>query len=188
MKAGTDAGDVMRKDQIDTELANKISASQLSTAMAGKISTSVDTRVGVPEARKLVRYLSDAGLMTKKLYIPDAFNDPVIIQSDDQQFADIDLYVPNLENYDGRAGRRKSNIVVNSIDNTFTGKIIIPSSNIIIKDGNNQVVVNRADIEKLFGSVGGVNGLIVINALYMTEAVIFLQMVTLSKSVVMLFF
>ena len=36
MKAGTDAGDVMRKDQIETELANKISASQLSTAMAGK--------------------------------------------------------------------------------------------------------------------------------------------------------
>ena len=160
MKAGTDAGDAVRKDQIDTELATKISTTQLNTAMVGKISTSEDSSVGVPAAGKLVRYLPDAGLITKKLYIPDAFDDTVIIKSDDQEFNDINLHIPNIKNYDGIAGRRKSNIVVNSIDNAFTGKIIIPSSNIIIKDGNNQVVINRADIEKLYGSRGGTNGII----------------------------
>ena len=159
MKAGTDAGDVVRKDQIDTELATKISTSQLNTALVGKINTSEDSSVGVPAAGKLVRYLPDAGLITKKLYIPDAFDDSVIIQSDDQEFDDINLHIPNIKNYDGIAGIRKSNIVVNSIDNTFTGKIILPSSHMIIKDGNNQVVINRADIEKLFGSSGGGNGI-----------------------------
>ena len=64
----------------------------------------------------------------------------------------MNLYIPNIKNYDGLNNRRKSNIVVNSIDNTFTGKILIPSGNIKIKDGNNEVVINRADILKLFGS------------------------------------
>ena len=160
VKAGTDAGDAVRKDQIDAELAKKISTTQLNTAMVGKISTSEDSSVGVPAAGKLVRYLPDAGLITKKLYIPDASDDTVIIKSDDQEFDDINLHIPNIKNYDGIAGRRKSNIVVNSIDNAFTGKIIIPSSNIIIKDGNNQVVINRADIEKLYGSRGGSNGIV----------------------------
>ena len=99
-----------------------------------------------------MRYLADEGIITPKLYIEDEFNDSVIIKSDDQDFDDVNLYIPNLKNHDGLNNRRKSNIVVNSIDNTFTGKIIIPSGNIKIKDGNNEVVINRADILKLFGS------------------------------------
>ena len=91
-------------------------------------------------------------MITPKLYIRDQFNDSVIIFSDDQDFDDVHLFLPNIKNYDNRNGRRKSNIVVNSIDNTFTGKIIIPSGNIKIKDGNDQVDINRADILKLFGS------------------------------------
>ena len=98
-----------------------------------------------------MRYLPDEGI-TPKLYIEDEFNDSVIIKSDDQDFDDVNLYIPNLKNHDGLNNRRKSNIVVNSIDNTFTGKIIIPSGNIKIKDGNNEVVINRTDILKRFGS------------------------------------
>ena len=53
--------------------------------------------------------------------------DSVIIQSDDQDNDDVSLFIPNLKNYDSIAGRRKSIIVVNSIDNTFTGRIFLPS-------------------------------------------------------------
>ena len=54
---------------------------------------------------------------------------------------------------------RKSSIVVDSLDNTLTGTLTAPSGGIKIKDGSNQVVINRADIEKLYGSSGGNNGI-----------------------------
>ena len=114
----------------------------------------VDLRV-----KKIVRYLpnpggeeKNVGLITHKLYIEDEFNDSVILQADDQDFDDVHLYIPNLKNYDNRDGRVKSNLVVNSIDNTFSGKLILPSGHIIIKDGGNQVLLNRADILKIYGS------------------------------------
>ena len=106
-----------------------------------------------------MRYLPDEGIITPKLYIEDEFNYSVIIKSDDQDFDDMNLYIPNIKNYDGLNNRRKSNIVVNSIDNTFTGKIIIPSGNIKIKDGNNEAVINRADISKIYGSASGQSGI-----------------------------
>ena len=49
----------------------------------------------------------------------------------------LHLHIPNLQNYDGISGRRKSNImVINSINNNMTGNIILPSGNLIVKDGN----------------------------------------------------
>ena len=54
----------------------------------------------------------------------------------------------------------KSSFVINSIDNNMTGKIILPSGNLIVKDGNNQTVLNRADINKIFGSASGQSGII----------------------------
>ena len=53
MKAGTNAGDALRKDQIETELTTKISTSQLNTALIGKINTSEDSSVGVPACKKI---------------------------------------------------------------------------------------------------------------------------------------
>ena len=142
----TDNSDAITKHQLDTGLNTKVNISDTSL-------------IGNPEARKLVRYLPDEGIITPKLYIEDEFNDSVIIKSDDQDFDDVNLYIPNLKNHDGLNTRRKSNIVVNSIDNTFTGKIIIPSGNIKIKDGNDEAVINRADILKIYGSASGQNGI-----------------------------
>ena len=107
------------------------------------------------EAGKLVKYLPDKGIITPKYYVPDQYNDSIILEAEDQDYDDIHLKIPNLKNYDGREGRRKSSIVFDSLDNTLTGKLILPSGNLVIKDGNNQVVINRADIEKLYGSSGG---------------------------------
>ena len=127
--------------------------------MSGKVSTDMVMTLGRPEDEKIVRYLpnpdgeeKNVGLITHKLYIEDKFNDSVILQADDQDYDDVHLYIPNLKKYDNRNGRVKSNLVVNSIDNTFSGKLILPSGHIIIKDGGNQVLLNRDDILKINGS------------------------------------
>ena len=134
--------------------------------MSGKVSTDMVMTLGRPEGEKIVRYLpnpggeeKNVGLITHKLYIEDEFNDSVILQADDQDYDDVHLHIPNLQNYDGISGRRKSNIMVNSIDNNMTGKIILPSGNLIVKDGNNQTALYRADLDKLYGSVSGADGI-----------------------------
>ena len=134
--------------------------------MSGKVSTDMVMTLGRPEDEKIVRYLpnpegkeKNVGLITHKLYIEDEFNDSVILQADDQEFDNVHLHIPNLKNYDGKDGRRKSSFVINSIDNNITGKIILPSGNLVIKDGNNQTVLNRADLDKLYGSVSGADGI-----------------------------
>ena len=126
---------------------------------SSKVDTSQVQAGGDAEAGKLVKYLPDKGIITPKLYVPDQYNDSVILKADGQDFDNVSLYIPNLKNYDGRSSRRKSTVVVESVDNTLTGKLILPSGHIIVKDGNNQVVINRADIEKIFGSQGGSNGI-----------------------------
>ena len=143
---GTNGSDVVTKNQLDIGLNTKIDNSQAAPTPD-------------PVGGKLIRYTNHGGLVAKKVYVEDRYGDSVIIESDDQDFDDVTLMIPNLKNYDGIAGRRKSNVLVSSVDNNLTGKIIIPSSHIIIKDGNNQVVINRADIEKLYGSSGGNNGI-----------------------------
>ena len=145
-REGTDVNHLVTKNYIDTELGLKIDKTE-------------DSIVGSPQGGKLTRYLSDKGLITPKMYIEDQFGDSIIIKSEDQDYDDVNLHIPNLQNYDGISGRRKSSFVINSIDNNMTGKIILPSGNLVIKDGNNQTVLNRADIEKLYGSSGGNNGI-----------------------------
>ena len=39
------------------------------------------------------------------------------------------------------------------------GAPLLPSAHLKIKDGNNEINVNRVDIEKLVGSASGSNGL-----------------------------
>ena len=71
--------------------------------------------------------------MAKRIYVEDLYNDSVVLESDDQEFDDVTLFIPNLKNYDAIAGRRKSNVLVSSVDNNLTGKIILPSSHLINK-------------------------------------------------------
>ena len=152
--------DAATKKYVDDGLNSKVANSQI---MGGNA-----------EAGKLVKYLPDKGMITPKMYIEDEFGDSVIIKSEDQDYDDVHLHIPNLQNYDGISGRRKSSFVINSIDNNMTGKIILPSGNLILKDGNNQTVLNRADINKIFGSASGQNGVIGNKvALYSSDGTLF---------------
>ena len=134
------------KKYVDDGLNLKVAQSQVMT--------------GDAEAGKLVKYLPDKGIITPKLYVPDQYNDSVILEAEEQDYDDVHLKIPNLKNYDGREGRRMSSIVVDSLDNTLTSKLILPSGNLVIKDGNNQIVINRGDINKIYGSQSGSNGII----------------------------
>ena len=158
--APTDDDDATTKEYVDDGLNSKVA----NTLIMG----------GNAEAGKLVKFLPDKGMITPKMYIEDEFGDSVIIKSEDQDYDDVNLHIPNLQNYDGISGRRKSSFVINSIDNNMTGKIILPSGNLIVKDGNNQTVLNRADINKIFGSASGQNGVIGNKvALYSSDGTLF---------------
>ena len=143
--APTDDDDATTKEYVDDELNSKVANSQI---MGGNA-----------EAGKLVKYLPDKGMITPKMYIEDEFGDSVIIKSEDQDYDDVHLHIPNLRNYDGISGRRKSSIMINSINNNMTGKIILPSGNLIVKDGIDFAVLNREDINKLIGSESNQNGI-----------------------------
>ena len=160
MDAPTDDDDATTKEYVDDGLNSKVA----NTLIMG----------GNAEAGKLVKFLPDKGMITPKMYIEDEFGDSVIIKSEDQDYDDVHLHIPNLQNYDGISGRRKSSFVINSIDNNMTGKIILPSGNLIVKDGNNQTVLNRADINKIYGSASGQNGIISNKvALYSSDGTLF---------------
>ena len=47
------------------------------------------------------------------------------IRPRDQDFSNVPLYIPNIKNYDGRAGRKTSDFVINSIDDNITGTLNI---------------------------------------------------------------
>ena len=89
---------------IDSEAVNK---KYVDTELGLKIDKTEDSVVESPQGGKLVRYLSDKGLITPKMYIEDQFGDSIIIKSEDQDYDDVNLHIPNLQNYDGISGRRK---------------------------------------------------------------------------------
>ena len=106
---GTDNSDAITKHQLDAGLNTKIDNSEAAPTPD-------------PVAGKLIRYTLGGGLVTKRLYVEDIYNDSVVIKSDDQDFDDIHLYVPNIKNYDGIDGRGRSEITVTSTDQTITGE------------------------------------------------------------------
>ena len=61
-------------------------------------------------------------MFTHGLCLEDNFNDTVKIQSRDQDFSDVPLYINNLKHYDGINGRRVSEFEITNLDHTITGK------------------------------------------------------------------
>ena len=66
---------------------------------------------------------SDTGAVhAKNFYLQDNNEDELRIMTDNQDFDNVHLYVPNLKNFDGYGGRRSSEIMVTSVDQIITGK------------------------------------------------------------------
>ena len=101
--------DVMVKSQIEGYVSTK--TQYLDGALPAKVSNN-----------KAVIYSPSGGVHSNDLYLKDQYGQEVHFFTEDQDDNQIRLHIPNLKNYDGYGDRRKSSVVVTSIDQTIQGK------------------------------------------------------------------
>ena len=70
---------------------------------------------------KAVIYSQSGAVHAKSFYLQDQNEDEVRILTDNQDCDDIHLFVPNLKKFDGFGGRKRSEIMVTSVDQTISG-------------------------------------------------------------------
>ena len=70
---------------------------------------------------KAVIYSQSGAVHAKSFYLQDQNEDEVRILTDNQDFDNVHLFVPNLKNFDGFGGRKRSEIMVTSVDQTVSG-------------------------------------------------------------------
>ena len=102
VKPGTNNDDVVTKSQLDTK-----------TSLLDGARTH-----GYIVNNKAVIY-SQSGAVHANLQ--DQNEDEVRILTDNQDFDDVHLFVPNLKNFDGFGGKQRSEIMVTSVDQTVSG-------------------------------------------------------------------
>ena len=105
-----DAGqDVMVKSQTELYVSNK--TQYLDGVLPAQVTNN-----------KAVIYSRSGGVHGNALYLKDQYGQEVHFYTEDQDDNQIRLYIPNLKNNDSYGGRRKSSVVVTSIDQTIKGK------------------------------------------------------------------
>ena len=70
---------------------------------------------------KAVIYSQSGAVHAKSFYLQDQNEDEVRILTDNQDFDNVHLFVPNLKNFDGFGGRKRSEFMVTSVDQTVSG-------------------------------------------------------------------
>ena len=70
---------------------------------------------------KAVIYSQSGAVHAKSFYLQDHNEDEVRIFTDNQDFDNVHLFVPNLKNFDGFGGRKRSEIMVTSVDQIISG-------------------------------------------------------------------
>ena len=106
VKPGTNNNDVVTKSQLDTK-----------TSLLDGARTH-----GYIVNKKAVIYSQSGAVHAKSFYLQDQNEDEVRILSVNQDFDNVHLFVPNLKNYDGYGNRRRSELMVTSVNQTVTGK------------------------------------------------------------------
>ena len=110
VKNGVKSSDAVTKSQLDAQ------TSLLQGARPGYVVND-----------KAVVYSQSGAVHAQSLYLKDnpdnaGNSDEIRILTEHQSYENIHLYVPNLENYDGQGGRRRSEMMVTSVDQTITGR------------------------------------------------------------------
>ena len=111
VKNGDMDHDVMVKSQIEGYISNK--TQYLDGVLPAQVTNN-----------KAVIYSPSGSIHTNDLYLKDKNGQEVHFHNEDQDLNQCRLYIPNLKNYDSYGGRRKSSVVVTSIDQTIQGKKI----------------------------------------------------------------
>ena len=133
VKQGTDNDDVVIKSQIQ----------YLDGVNPGQVTNN-----------KAVIYSPSGGVHTNDLYLKDQYGQEVHVHTEDQDLNQCRLYVPNLKNNDSYGGRRKSSVVVTSIDQTIQGKKIFHDIEVPNPTKNTQAC-NKAYIDANFVARSG---------------------------------
>ena len=147
VKNGDADHDVMIKSQIEGYVNNK--TQYLDGVLPAKVANN-----------KVVIYSSSGGVHTNDLYLKDQYGQEVHFFTEDQDLNQCRLYVPNLKNNDSYGGRRKSSVVVTSIDQTIQGKKIFHDIEVPNPTTNNHAC-NKFYIDNNFlnrltgGQIGG---------------------------------
>ena len=105
VKPGTNNDDVVTKSQLDTK-----------TSLLDGARTH-----GYIVNNKAVIYSQSGAVHAKSFYLQDQNEDEVRILTDNQDFDNVHLFVPKLKNFDGFGGRKRSEIMVTSVDQTISG-------------------------------------------------------------------
>ena len=141
VKNGDMDHDVMIKSQIEGYVSNKTQL--LDGVNPGQVTNN-----------KAVIYSPSAGIHTNDLYLKDQYSQEVHVHTEDQDLNQCRLYVPNLKNNDSYGGRRKSSVVVTSIDQTIQGKKIFHDIEVPKPTTNNQAC-NKKYVDTNFVSISG---------------------------------
>ena len=139
VKAGTNNNDVVIKEQIQ----------YLDGVNPGEVKNN-----------KAVIYSNTGSIHSNALYLKDQYEQEVNFHTEDQDDNQIRLYIPNLKNYDSYGGRRKSSIMVTSINQRIEGKKIFDdievSPPILDNHAASKVYVDHNFLNRLTGGqIGG---------------------------------
>ena len=105
VKNGVNGSDAVTKSQLDTK----------TTLLDGARTN------GYIVNNKAVVYSQTGAVHAKSFYLQDQNEDEVRILTDNQDFDNVHLFVPNLKNFDGFGGRKRSEIMVTSVDQIISG-------------------------------------------------------------------
>ena len=105
VKNGVNGSDAVTKSQLDTK-----------TSLLDGARTH-----GYIVNNKAVIYSQSGAVHAKSFYLQDQNEDEVRILTDDQDFDNVHLFIPNLKNFDGFGGRKRSELMVTSVDQTISG-------------------------------------------------------------------
>ena len=148
VKQGTNNNDVITKSQFDVK-----------TRLLDGV------RPGTVVNDKAVIYSSSGAVHAQSLYLKDTpdnagNSDEIRIMTEHQSHENIHLYIPDLKNYDGFGNRRRSELMVTSVDQTVTGKKVFRDIEVPNPTSNNQAT-NKYCVDQNFlnritgGQIGG---------------------------------
>ena len=131
VKNGVNGSDAVTKSQLDT-----------------KTSLLQGARPGYVVNDKAAIYSGTGALHAQSLYLKDTpdgsgNSDEIRIITEYQSYENVHLYIPNLKNYDGYGNRRRSELMVTSVDQTVTGKKTFQNIEVPTPTGNNNPTTKK---------------------------------------------
>ena len=140
VKQGADPNDVVTKSQIQL----------------------LDNAPGNVQADKAVIYSDTGSVHTNSIYLQDtpdgsgSFNN-VRLLTEHQSYNNIHLHVPDLTNFDGYGGRKRSEMMVTSVDQTIDGKKVFRDIEVPTPTSNSHPI-NKEYVDENFlnKQIGGV--------------------------------